>query len=120
MESQDSGLKWIADHDTKHGDLFHAMFDSPEIQAMRISEIDQRSVKAENLAKQASSDAFKALTDADKCEKLMSQSSINMRKMIALDAEMTRKQKTITKLVMFNAACTFLVLIAALAMYVWR
>ena len=54
------GLQWLAEHDQKNSALLHEMFDSPQVSAYRLQEVESKAKKAEQASIKASNDAAMA------------------------------------------------------------
>lgn len=116
MSSEDSlqdtgGLKWIADHDTKNSALFHAMFDSPEVSAYRLQEVENKATKAEQTAIKASNDAAMANEKAERCNGNVVKAQDYVRMSKAINADIERYSRLTRIFTTISVVCNFLVLV---------
>lgn len=120
-ESQNTaGLQWIADHEQKNPDLLHEMFDSPAVKTFRMSEIEQRAIRAEDLATKTSNDAAIAKDSAEKCAKLCANAQDYTRMCKSLNADIDRNAKRTRVYITVAVICCALSVAVQLFGWLWR
>lgn len=121
MENQDTGgLKWLADHDTKNPDLLKELFDSPEVKALRLSEVEQRAIHAENIAVKASNDAAIAKENSEKCSSMATHAQDYTRICKSLNTEIAHNTRQIRIFTTFAMICNIIAVVVLLIAWLWR
>ena len=105
------GLQWIADHDAKNSALFHAMFDSKEVAAYRLQEVENKATKAEQTAIKASNDAAMANEKAERCNGNVVKAQDYIRMSKAINADIEHYSKLTRIFTTISVVCNFLVLV---------
>lgn len=106
-----NGLQWIADHDAKNSALFHAMFDSPEVSAYRLQEVENKATKAEQTAIKASNDAAMANEKAERCNGNVVKAQDYVRMSKAINADIQRYSRLTQYFMTVGVICNLIVLI---------
>lgn len=112
-----NGLQWIADHDAKNSALFHAMFDSKEVAAYRLQEVENKATKAEQTAIKASNDAAMANEKADRCNSNVVKAQDYVRMSKAINADIERYSRLTRIFTTISVVCDVLVLVFVISWF---
>ena len=112
------GLQWIADHDAKNSALFHAMFDSNEVAAYRLQEVENKATKAEQTAIKASNDAAMANEKAERCNSNVVKAQDYVRMSKAINADIQRYSRLTQIFTTIGVVCDLIVLIMVVIWFI--
>lgn len=114
------GLQWIADHDQKHSALFHEMFDSAEVKAYRLQEVETKAAHAEQMSIKASNDSAIARENAEKCAAMVSNAQDYTRMCKSINADINHSARVIRMFSTIGLICNAIVVVVLILVWLWR